>query len=88
MRKKYTLEEFEHIESLVECALTAPTKAEAKKYLSKLDYITFEVEAYSRGVLSEVKATASAASGRVQDKERLVQTARWYLNKLKIHCVE
>lgn len=87
--RKYTLEEAERIESLVECALMAPTKAESKKYLSKLDYITSsEVEAYSRGVLSEVKAMASAASGRVQDKERLVQTARWCLNKFKMLCVE
>lgn len=88
MRSKYTREEYEKISGLVECAIAARNKAEAKKYSDQLDYITFEVGGYSRGVLSEVKAATMAASGSVRDKDRLVETAHWYLSKFEMQCVE
>lgn len=88
MRSKYTIKESERIEALVECALSAQTKADAKKYIDQLDCIAFDVTGYSRGVLSEVKSMTLAAAGRVRDKERLVESAQWYLNKFLMHCVE
>ena len=88
MRSKYTREEYERISCLVECAISARNKAEAKKYSSQLDYITFDVGGYSRGVLSELKAATIAASGSVRNKDKLVETAHWYLSKFEMQCVE
>lgn len=88
MRQKYTKEEFDRIRWLVDCAVTARTKAEAKKYYTQLDYITFEVSSYSRNCLSELKAATMSAAGAVRDKARLVDNVRWYLSKFEITCVE
>ncbi len=88
MRDRYTVEEGARARELVECALTAQTKAEAKKYFDQLDYISFDVGGYSQGVLSELKSATMAASGRVRDKERLVEWAHWCLAKFEMICVE
>ena len=88
MRNKYTREEYEKIRQLIECAIAVKNKPEAKKYTDQLDYITIDVGGYSRGVLSEVKAATITASGSVRDKNRLVETAYWYLSKFEMQCVE
>jgi len=87
MRDKYTRKEYEKISQLVKYAIAARNKAEAKKYTDQLDYVTFDVGGYSRGVLSELKAATVAASGSVRDKNRLVETAHWYLSKFEMQCV-
>lgn len=88
MRNKYTVEEGARVRNLVECALAAQIKAEAKKYFDQLDYISTDVGGYSRGVLSELKLATMAASGRVRDKERLAERAHWCLGKFEMICVE
>lgn len=88
MRNKYTVDEFKKIKELVICALSARTKAEAKKYSGQLNYVTFDVTGYSRNVLSEVIASTVAASGSIRNKAEMVSIAKQYLSKFEMLCVE
>ncbi len=88
MRNKYTVDEYKRIEALVIYALSAKTKAEAKKYLGQLNYVTFDVTGYSRNVLTEVISSTTAASGSIRNKAEMVSIAKQYLRKFKMLCVE
>ncbi len=88
MRSKYTVDEYKRIEELVMYALSARTKAEAKKYTGQLNYVTFDVTGYSRNVLSEVISSTIAASGSIRNKAEMVSIARQYLSKFRMLCVE
>lgn len=88
MRNKYTNDEYKRIEKLVNYALSARTKAEAKKYSEQLNYVTFDVTGYSKNVLSEIIASTIAASGSIRNKTEMVNIARQYLSKFEMLCVE
>ena len=88
MRDKYTLEEYQRIETLAEQAISAPNKAQAQRYSNQLLYIGRDVSNYSRQVFSELYSAVVSASGAVRDKEHYVADARYLLTKFKMHCVE
>lgn len=88
MRTKYTAHEYEKIRNLVECSISASTKAEARRFTTQFSLLQSDVTGYSRIVYSELIAATEAASGAVRDKERLISIARSCLVKFEINCVE
>lgn len=82
MKYRLTAAEYEKIERLVDCALSAPSKAEAKRYTQQLHYITSELSGAANNILHDLIASTDRASGQVQDKERLKYFAQMDLYKL------
>lgn len=88
MKRKLSREEFEKITYLVDCAVTAPNKTEAKKYIDLLKFLSqTALEANGNILFSDLISSSERASGRVADKERLVSFVRMDLFKLE-HFVE
>lgn len=88
MRYKFTANESAKIEALVECAIAAGTKSEAKKYTNQLNFIAHDICGYSLNVYSELVSAVVAASGSVRDKDRLSDIAHDLLIKFQMNCVE
>lgn len=82
MRYKLTAEEYEKIERLVGCALSAINKAEAKRYIQQLHYIGSDLGGAANNILHELISSMDRASGQVQDRERLKYFAQMDLYKL------
>jgi len=53
-KTKFTLEEFQKIEQLVDSALYAPNKREAKNYINKLDFYGYKVAGNTRNILNNL----------------------------------
>ena len=88
MRYKLTPAEYEKIDKLVKCALSAPNKAEARRYTKQIEYIGSDLRAAARNILHSLISSTNAASGQVQDKERLKSFAMMDLYKLKRYVEE
>lgn len=71
MKDKLTQSEFNRISELVHCALDAPNKKEAERYIQQIPYVCLYLCGPARNILSELTATTKSASGRVSNKERL-----------------
>ena len=83
MKVKISQAEFDKIEELVNCALSANNKAEAQKYISQIRYVCMDLNGYANTVLHSLISSVERASGRVTDKERLKGFAYTDLVKLQ-----
>ena len=82
MRNKITQAEFDKIEHLVDCALSANNKAEAKRYISQIEYVCLDLHGYANTVFHSLISSVERASGKINDKERLKSFAYIDLQKL------
>ena len=82
-KNNLTQNEFDEIKSLVDDALSAPTKKEASAYLQKLKFKASTFSGTSGNILSELCGSVSAASGQVSDKARKESFCRTDLFKLE-----
>lgn len=85
IRKKITQEEYQRIEHLAECALSAKNKAEANEYIQRLDYLCSGLVGAASIILSDLKGSLSNAAGRVPDKETRSYFVRMDLSELADH---
>jgi len=83
MRYKLQEEEYEKIKELVDYALSASNKAEAKRYIQQLNYAALGLQGAANNILQELIASVNTASGQVSDKERKSYFAQMDLYKLK-----
>lgn len=82
MKEKLTKEEYEDVKQLVESALDAPNKEEAKKYIGKIRAYGFDLYGNAKNIFEELICYVEDASGRVADKEKRVFSAKTTLYKL------
>jgi len=87
-KTKFTLEEFERIKQLVDCAIYASNKIEARNYINKLNFCGHNVVGNTRNIFSVLISCVDNASGRVSDKERKISFVQQELYKLEWHGVE
>ncbi len=87
-KTKFTLEEFDNIEQLVDSAINAFNKKEAKSYINKLNFYGYGVFGNTNNILNTLIAYVENASGRVSDKERKISFVQKELYKLKSYGVE
>ena len=83
MKDKLTQSEFNRISELVHCALDAPNKKEAERYIQQIPYVCLYLCGPARNILSELTAATKSASGRVSNKERLSYFSKMSLYKLQ-----
>ena len=88
MNLHLTREQYIKIIDLVERAISAPNKSEAKRYVDQLNYIATGLQGSANVVFSQLKAAAGAATGRVAEKERKVYNCHMELYKLESFVVE
>lgn len=88
MKEKLTMQEYEEIEQLVDCALDAFNKKEAQKYINKMQSYKYDLCDRVSYILSELIGYVMDASGRVTDKERRIYSVRSKLYVLKRYGVE
>jgi len=81
---KLTEAEKAEIERLVECAITASSKALAIPYIKRLEFMQESkyLEAYTGYVFSELISSVKTASGQVKEKEHWVSSVKTCLYKL------
>lgn len=81
---KFTLEEFENIKQLVDSAIYALNKKEAKSYINKLNFFFgYDVVGNTRNIFSSLVSYADNASGMVSDKKRKISFVQQELYKLE-----
>lgn len=69
MNNKFTKEEFAEIENLVECALSASSKDNARKYINKLRFLASKIDfGYNRNVYLEMVNYVDNATGRYHNE--------------------
>lgn len=84
MKRKLSREEFEKITYWVDCAVTAPNKTEAKKYIDLLKSMSHTaLEANGNILVNELISATERASGRVAEKDRLIYFTKMSLFKLE-----
>ena len=83
MNQYLTREQYSRISDLVERSISAPNKAEAKRYADQLNYIATGLQGSANVVFSQLKAAVSAATGRIAEKERKVYYCHMELFKLE-----
>lgn len=88
IRDKITEKEYEEISELVQNAISANNKREAKPFIDKLEFLGKDLIASTRIMYSELVAATISASGRIANKEFYVNDANMLLIKLKLFCVE
>lgn len=83
--EKLTNEEFEKIESLVQRAVNASNKKEAKPFIDRLSFMknTLNMQPYKRIVFGELVSYTTAASGQVRDKQHWLNAVNQSLYKLQ-----
>ncbi len=86
MKMKLSKEEYREVEELVNCAVTASTKAMAEPYIRQLEFIANcgGYGGYAFNALHDLVNSVNRAAGRHSDKERLVYFAKMDLCKLPI----
>lgn len=87
-KTKFTLEEFEKIKQLVDSAIHAQNKREAKDYIDKLDFCGYGIVGNTRNILNNLVACVENASGVVSDKERKISFVQQELYTLEWYGVE
>lgn len=88
MKEKLTIEEYEKIKQLVDCALDASNKKDAQKYINQMQSYEYNLCGNARNILGELICCVKNASGRVADKERKIYFVRSKLYVLECHGVE
>lgn len=88
MKTTLTQEEYFKLEQLVECALDACSKKEAKKYIDKIPYCVYGLTGNAHNILSTLEACVINASGRISDKESKKYFVTMELYKLKDYVIE
>ena len=87
MKNKFTKKEFTEIENLVECALSASSKDNARKYINKLRFLASKIDfGYNKNVYLEMVNCVDNASGRYHNE--LESNAMQMVNKVAIFCVD
>ncbi len=84
-KDKLTVEEFSQIENLMDCALTASNKKEAKPYIQQIEMIGLHITGSAKLILGQLTCAISSASGRIPDKDRQTDFAKMELYKLRDH---
>lgn len=76
---------YDEVKDLVDKALTASSKAAAKKYIDRLDFLQRcgNYGGATNNIFSELVSSVKSASGSVSDKERLRSFAKQDLYKLQ-----
>lgn len=87
-KAKFTVEEYENIEELVDLAISAPNKKEAKNYINKLDFYGYNIVGNTLNILNTLVACVDNASGMVSDKERKIFFVKQELSKLRRYGTE
>ena len=91
MSRKLTPKEFDEIKNLVECAITAYTKKDAEKYVTRLRFLsntlTYDIAPNIRNMFSELVCGATSAAGQVREKDHWVSVATSQLYKLEMSGV-
>ena len=77
-----TREDFERIEDLVKKATSSYSKKDATYYINQLESYSIRFSGYKRTVFSSLICSVKRASGRVNDKNRLMQYVNADLQKL------
>lgn len=88
MKEKLTQQEYEEIKQLVDCALDAPNKKEAQRYINQLRSYSYSLCGRANNILSELIGYAESASGRVKDKEHWIDCVNNRLYALECYGVE
>lgn len=88
MKEKLTIEEYEKIKQLVDCALDASNKKDAQKYINQMQSYEYNLCGNARNILGELICCVEDAAGRVTDKERKIYFAKRKLYVLERHGVE
>lgn len=90
--RKLTQKEYAEIKNLVECIISAHTKKDAERYLTRLSFLSntmsYEVAPNIRNMLSELVSCSQSAAGQVRNKEHWVSVAKSQLYKLESFGVE
>lgn len=85
MELKITQTEYDKIERLARCAISAYSKKDAKPYLTQLEFIA-NSGGYAgsvRNIISELYSSVSNAAGSIADKSRKTYFVEMDLSKLK-----
>ena len=85
MEHKITQTEYNKIERLARCAISAYSKKDAKPYLTQLEFIA-NSGGYAgsvRNIISELYSSVSNATGSVADKSGKTYFVEMDLSKLK-----
>lgn len=85
MELKITQTEYDKIERLARCAISAYSKKDAKPYLTQLEFIA-NSGGYAgsvRNIISELYSSVSNAAGSVADKSGKTYFVEMDLSKLK-----
>lgn len=88
MKQKLTIEEYGKIEHLVDCAIEAPNKKEAQKYINQMQSYENNLSGNARNIMGELICYVKSASGRVKDKDHWIDCVRNRLYVLKGYGVE
>ncbi len=83
MKDKLSIKEYEEIKQLVDCALTAPNKKEAQKYINELSSYGYSLYGNANIIFNELVCCVQDASGRITDKEKKKYFAESTLYKLE-----
>lgn len=85
MEFRITQTEYDKIERLARCAISAYSKKDAKPYLTQLEFIA-NSGGYAgsvRNIISDLCSSVSNAAGSVADKSRKAYFVEMDLSKLK-----
>lgn len=88
MKEKLSINEYEEIKQLVDCALDAPNKKEAQKYINQIQSYGYSLNGNAFNILSELISYVESASGRVRDKEHWIDCVKNRLYVLGWYGVE
>lgn len=87
-KTKFSLEEFEDIKQLIDSAIYASNKKEARDYINKLNYLGYDIVGNTRNIFSTLVSYVDNAAGMVSDKERKISFVKQELYKLEWYGVE
>lgn len=88
MKEKLTVEEYGKIKQLVDCAIDAPNKKEAQRYINQIQSYEYDLCGNVSNIMGELISYVKSASGRVKDKEHWIDCVRNRLYVLGSHGVE
>ena len=88
MNEKLTLQEYQEIKQLVDSAIYAPNKKEARKYIIQIQSYRYNLCGNAYNILGELISYVESASGRVADKQHWIDCVKNRLYVLESHGVE